>query len=285
MGRNRPSNENAPRVPSEEGGRPGDRIIVGLIFLLLLALLIPFACQALSGGSAEDQKPGAQNPAGTENKDDGSSGNGSDGDSGGGSGGEAGDSFSEQAAAEGENTTAESNDGQSSGQGGEQSGVRAEVSPPSGQTGDEITIPRAEISGADGWIAVHADDSGDPGAVIGYAPIQEGENTDVEVKLDQPVDSGTLYAMVHAEDPADGDYTFPDGDPPVDQSGGMVVESFEYAAASGSASGSASEPDSESATGSAEDEPLPDSGGFAPLALAGVILIAAGSLVRRNLRA
>jgi LPXTG-motif cell wall-anchored protein len=43
-----------PRIPGEEGPRrrrPLGWIIGGLIALLLLALLIPFACQALGGGS------------------------------------------------------------------------------------------------------------------------------------------------------------------------------------------------------------------------------------------
>jgi LPXTG-motif cell wall-anchored protein len=43
-----------PRIPGEEGSRrrrPLGWIIGGLIALLLLALLIPFACQALGGGS------------------------------------------------------------------------------------------------------------------------------------------------------------------------------------------------------------------------------------------
>lgn len=66
MGRNRPSNEDAPRVPGEEGGRPWGKMVVGLILLLLLALLIPFACQALSGGPGGEQGSGAQGSSGEE---------------------------------------------------------------------------------------------------------------------------------------------------------------------------------------------------------------------------
>lgn len=237
MGRNRPSNEDAPRVPGEEGGRPWGKIVLGLILLLLLALLIPFACQALSGGSSGEEGAGSQGSSGMEkNAGDGSSGDGSSGGS--------GDDSGKQAAADREETSDSSTDSESGGRGGDQSEVRAEVSPPSDQSedGGAIIIPRARISGADGWIAVHA------------------------------------------EDPADGDYTFPDGDPPVEQSSGMVVEPFKYAAASGSASASDSAPNGESASDGVENEPLPDSGGFGALALAGVILLATGSLMRRNLR-
>ena len=65
-----------PRIPGEERSRrrgPLDWIIGGLIALLLLALLVPFACQALGGGSnqrgesssgSQQEKTGAQGAAG-----------------------------------------------------------------------------------------------------------------------------------------------------------------------------------------------------------------------------
>jgi hypothetical protein len=56
-----------PRIPGEERSgrrRPLGWIIGGLLALLLLALLIPFACQALGGGSdSQGQGPGAQEKA------------------------------------------------------------------------------------------------------------------------------------------------------------------------------------------------------------------------------
>src|SRR3712207_7613685 len=58
----RPSNENAPRVPGEERpGLPWGRIIATLIVLALLALLIPFACQALRGGGGAGNTEQEQN--------------------------------------------------------------------------------------------------------------------------------------------------------------------------------------------------------------------------------
>ena len=71
MGRNRPSNEDAPRVPGSEGGPPWGRIIAALIGLLLLALLIPLACQALRGDDGSGaQDPGTQEKANPQEKDD-----------------------------------------------------------------------------------------------------------------------------------------------------------------------------------------------------------------------
>ena len=74
----------------------------------------------------------------------------------------------------------------------------------------------------DGWVAVHADDNGRPGEVLEYAPLREGENADVAVRLDRPASSGRLYAMVHADSPDDDRYTFPNGDPPVEADGQAV---------------------------------------------------------------
>jgi type IV secretory pathway TrbL component len=69
-----------PRIPGEE--RSGSRrslgwIIGGLLALLLLALLIPFACQAIGGGSdPQGQGSGAQGKAIAQEADDGGGGGG-----------------------------------------------------------------------------------------------------------------------------------------------------------------------------------------------------------------
>src|ERR671916_1938906 len=69
-----------PRIPGEErsgGRRPLGWIIGGLLALLLLALLIPFSCQALRGGSdSQGQGPGAQEKAIGQETDDGRGGGG-----------------------------------------------------------------------------------------------------------------------------------------------------------------------------------------------------------------
>ncbi len=69
-----------PRIPGEERSgrrRPLGWIIGGLLALLLLALLIPFACQALGGGAdSQGQGPGAQEKAVAQEADDGRGGGG-----------------------------------------------------------------------------------------------------------------------------------------------------------------------------------------------------------------
>jgi LPXTG-motif cell wall-anchored protein len=69
-----------PRIPGEERSgrrRPLGWIIGGLLTLLLLALLIPFACQALGGGAdTQGQGPGGQQKAVAQEADDGRGGGG-----------------------------------------------------------------------------------------------------------------------------------------------------------------------------------------------------------------
>jgi hypothetical protein len=88
-----------------------------------------------------------------------------------------------------------------------------------------------------GFVVIHEDDgNGAPGPVIGNASVPAGESTDVTVTLDRDaVDGETLHAMLHVDDPADGDYTFDgangeDG-PALDADGEVVVEPFEVSVA------------------------------------------------------
>jgi LPXTG-motif cell wall-anchored protein len=76
-----------PRIPGEERSgrrRPLGWIIGGLLALLLLALLIPFACQALRGGSdSQGEGFGAQEKAAAQGADDVQGGGGAGGADGG----------------------------------------------------------------------------------------------------------------------------------------------------------------------------------------------------------
>lgn len=91
------------------------------------------------------------------------------------------------------------------------------------------------------------------------------------VQLNKPVPSGKLYAMVHADEPNDDSYTFPEGDPPVEANGQVIVEPIQY-----------------TATGEqAESGDLPSSGGPNPLLLLSAVLVAvtlAGLTLARQAR-
>ena len=262
------SNEDAPPADPNRrrGGPPWGRIIAALIGLLLLALLIPLACQALRGGdpggagSTEGEQQGAQEPTNEQAQGGGETSSGetmseaapAGGDTAASGGGTTGGEVAERPSAGG--AAAGAATGAALETGGEQSG-----------DGTSVTVPQAQISGVDGWVAIHADDGGQPGEVIGHAPLSEGENADVAVPIDTPAPSGRLYAMVHADDPDDDRYTFPDGDPPVEMDGRPVVEPIQYTVAGEEAGGD-----------------LPASGGpplMAALLTGCVALIAAGAVL------
>ena len=170
-----------PRILGEE--RSGRRrslwwIIAGVVALLPLALLIPFACQALRRGSnSQGRSSRAQQTTGAQDADRGQGGG-------------------REAAGEGQQPAGieEPTDAQATG------GARG-AALPAGQLasigevrsadGRTVTVPRATISSADGWIAIHQDAGGEPkvSQYLCHAPLRACENPNVEVELDRPVAS------------------------------------------------------------------------------------------------
>lgn len=271
-----------PRIPGEERSgrrRPLGWIIGGLITLLLLALLIPFACQALGGDS--DPQGGQSGGSGVQEQTSGARGN-----------------DREQGAANEGETTSDGAEGTSDGAGevtdsgtageqagsGSESGVAAqlasigEVRSADGRT---VTIPRATIAGTDGWIAIHQDAGGEPKVAesVGHVPLQEGESTNIQVKLERPITSSQrLYAMIHTDDPPNGRYTFPEGDPPTKSAGKVAVEPFQYLVSGGQARGGTSGEQVQAG----DVETLPGTGGLSPAVLlaggAGLLLLGTAGL-------
>lgn len=80
----------------------------------------------------------------------------------------------------------------------------------------------------EGWLAVHADDEGDPGAVLGARQVESGFRTDVRVEMDDGAASNrTAWVVLHG---SDGDGSFdPEEDEPLESFGSAVVERFELA--------------------------------------------------------
>ncbi len=81
-----------------------------------------------------------------------------------------------------------------------------------------------------GWVAVHKDNNGQPGAVIGSAYFGTGINPG-KITLSQPtVEGGVYYAMLHTDD---GDKLFSETkDAPLKDSRGNVIMKIFRAAAS-----------------------------------------------------
>ena len=87
-----------------------------------------------------------------------------------------------------------------------------------------------------GWIVIHAQTDGGPGPVIGFAAIEVGNNANVAVEIDLDQATGTLYAMLHLDVGAAGEYEFPGEDPPVfDADGNVVLAPFTLLEAQASA--------------------------------------------------
>lgn len=109
----------------------------------------------------------------------------------------------------------------------------------SDQSGDGSTVVVESLTlPAAGFIAVHADDGGAPGAVIGNTEIlPAGESTDVEVPISEAL-SGTVtvWPMAHIDTNANEAYDFAppdvtdDGPALVEEGGDVAVLSLEYTA-------------------------------------------------------
>jgi hypothetical protein len=89
---------------------------------------------------------------------------------------------------------------------------------------DSVTIAEVSSQGP-GWIVIHLDDNG-PGAVVGFAPVKDGVNKNVVVKIDTYTATPKLYAMLHKDAGKVGTYEFPGADVPVMSGGKMVSPAF-----------------------------------------------------------
>ncbi|MFV1999274.1 MAG: hypothetical protein ACC654_02815 [Acidimicrobiia bacterium] len=90
------------------------------------------------------------------------------------------------------------------------------------QTSDGTTVVIATVTlPSNGFVAIHADNAGSPGPVIGNSELlQAGENTDVAITLDQALSaSGVVWPMVHIDLDGDGEYTFMPPDNAIDVPG------------------------------------------------------------------
>lgn len=103
----------------------------------------------------------------------------------------------------------------------------------SDQTGDGTTVMIDSVTLPDGgFVAIHADDNGAPGAVIGVSELlPPGTSEDVEVTLDMPLTAdGTIFPMAHVDGDGNGTYEFPGPDgPATDADGAVVVAPMNYA--------------------------------------------------------
>jgi hypothetical protein len=92
-------------------------------------------------------------------------------------------------------------------------------------SGGTATIAEV-LSNGPGWLVIHADSSGSPGPVIGWAAVPDGLTRNLVVKLDPSKATPTLYAMLHIDAGTVGVYEFPGADVPVMVDGKMMSPPF-----------------------------------------------------------
>ncbi|MDM8528878.1 hypothetical protein QUF58_11815 [Anaerolineales bacterium HSG24] len=122
-------------------------------------------------------------------------------------------------------------------------------------TDGSVTVASVVSLGA-GWIVIHADEAGTPGAVIGQAAVVAGENSNVVVTIDATAATDTLYAILHEDVGTEGTYEA-DVDVPVMVDEVTVTSSFTVTAETATTEGEAettTEGEAETATTEGEAE-------------------------------
>ncbi len=95
--------------------------------------------------------------------------------------------------------------------------------------GDDVVIENARLTDA-GYVVIHDDSAGTPGAIIGVSDAIVGEYENLVVSLNRAsVEGETLYAMVHMDN-GDGEFNAAD-DEPATEGDELVVSSFAIEAA------------------------------------------------------
>ncbi len=97
---------------------------------------------------------------------------------------------------------------------------------PSETTGKIRIVVDQALSDGPGWLAIHANNNGVPGPVIGTALLHDGQNNTIFVDIDQAQASDEVFPMLHLDTGALGQYEFgtvQGADAPVSVSGKVVV--------------------------------------------------------------
>ncbi len=90
----------------------------------------------------------------------------------------------------------------------------------------QVNITRLTSNGP-GWVVIHADDGGQPGAVLGYAAAPGGINANLKVPVTTAGLTDAVFAMLHTDGGAEGVYEFPDGpDAPVSVNDRIIMHPF-----------------------------------------------------------
>ncbi len=119
------------------------------------------------------------------------------------------------------------------------------------------TVTIQEVDAAqDGWLVVHNQMSGNPGADLGHTAVKAGKNTNVVVKIDVSKATPVLYAMLHVDLGQKGVYEFPGADVPVQGPQADVNPTFNVTNLAQAQAAAKAAPKTLPVTGSASSGPL-----------------------------
>jgi len=76
------------------------------------------------------------------------------------------------------------------------------------------------------WLAIHQDNNGNPGDIIGQAPVNDGVTSKLVVPIDVTKVTERLFAMLHTDDGTIGSFEFPSADAPIKIDDQIVLQSF-----------------------------------------------------------
>jgi hypothetical protein len=102
-----------------------------------------------------------------------------------------------------------------------------------GELGETSLVVSGAMIDEPGWLAIHANDGGAPGPVIGNAPLRPGVNSNIVVVLDPAAAGELVFPMLHYDTNDNGIYEFgavEGADGPVAVDGNVVVGSLELVA-------------------------------------------------------
>ncbi len=112
--------------------------------------------------------------------------------------------------------------------------LKAQDPLPGESTGTIRFVVDEALIDAPGWLAIHANNNGQPGPVIGTALLHTGSNQHLIVEVDQAQADDVVFPMLHYDTGTVGAYEFgsvPDADPPVSVNGQVVVAPLPLSAA------------------------------------------------------
>lgn len=80
---------------------------------------------------------------------------------------------------------------------------------------DDMVVVERAISRGPGWLVVYRDEEGATGNIVGFAPLEDGVNEQIEVPILTSAVSPLLHVIIHEDDGTAGEFDFPAGDGPM----------------------------------------------------------------------